>query len=230
MTQAPKDPTLTSMDPRHPHGFPVPARAERIADWAVQGTGLLLAVAGAALLTTFAALYLAADRVAALSVYAGALVLTFLASVLYHALPWGRLRPALRRLDHAAIYLKIAGTYTPLVALAGGAFAWGLLLVVWLLALGGAALRLLRGGDPGRLGVWLYLVLGWLGVLVAWPLASAAPLATLLLVGLGGLLYTLGVPFFAARRLRYSTAIWHGFVLLASGCFFAAIAVGSFSA
>jgi hemolysin III len=140
--------------------------------------------------------------------------------------PWENARPTLRRIDHAAIFLKIAGTCTPLAALVGSAFAWSVLAVVWLAALAGALSKLLWWQEPGRLGVLAYLGLGWLGVLLLWPLAAKLPPPALLLTALGGALYTLGVVFFSWESLKFSNAIWHGFVLAASGCFFAAIAMG----
>jgi hemolysin III len=159
-----------------------------------------------------------------------ALIATFVASAFYHMTPWERFRPTLRRIDHAAIFLKIAGTCTPLAALAGTAFSWGVLAVVWIVALGGALSKVLWWHEPGRLGLALYLGLGWLGVLILWPLAAALPPPALALTVAGGGLYTLGCVFFCWESLKFSNAIWHGFVLAASGCFFAAIAMGTFQA
>jgi hemolysin III len=144
--------------------------------------------------------------------------------------PWEQFRPLLRRIDHAAIFLKIAGTFTPLAVLLGGAFAWAILGVVWAVALLGAVAKVFFWHEPGRLGLLLYLALGWLGVLLLWPLAARLPPPALLLTATGGGLYTLGVVFFAWESLKFSNAIWHGFVLLASGCFYAAIAMGTFAA
>lgn len=209
--------------------YPAFARSERIADGTIHALGVLLALAGAAALTTMALLYADYDRALAVAVYGLALIGTFTASACYHMTPWEHVRPTLRRIDHAAIFLKIAGTFTPLAVLAGNAFAWIILGLVWLIALGGAVSKLLWWQEPGRLGLLLYLGLGWLGALLLWPLAATLPGPALLLTAIGGALYTLGVVFFAWETLRFQTAIWHGFVLVASGCFFAAIALGVFA-
>jgi hemolysin III len=213
--------------PPPPSSYPVAARSERIADGVVHAIGVAFALAGALMLLVAGWQTAEGTRVAALLVYAGALMATFLASALYHLAPWDRMRPALRRLDHAAIYLKIAGTATPFAALAGGVFAWGALGLLWALALGGAAVKMTRWRDPSRWGVAFYLGLGWLGVLILLPVLPLLPWGVLALVVAGGLLYTVGTVFFTWESLRFATAIWHGFVLAASVCFFAAIALGT---
>ena len=209
--------------------YPAYARAERIADGAIHALGVAFALGGATLLTGFALLHADSGRALAVGIYGVALIATFVASACYHMTPWEHVRPTLRRIDHAAIFLKIAGTCTPLAALVGGAFAWSVLAVVWVVALAGAVAKLLFWREPGRLGVLVYLGLGWLGVLLLWPLAATLPPPALLLTALGGGLYTLGVVFFSWESLKFSNAIWHGFVLVASGCFFAAIAMGTFA-
>ena len=182
---------------------------------------------GAVLLIVFAAIYgTPGGTIAAVAVYAGALIATFTASAVYHMTPWDAARPVLRRIDHAAIYLKIAGTYTPLVLLIGTGFAYVVLGLVWVLAIAGAVAKLFFWSSPGRLGPWLYLVLGWLSVALVWPLVQTLPPVATALVVAGGLLYSAGVIFFSWENLKYSNAIWHGFVLAASACFFAAITLG----
>lgn len=211
---------------RDPDTYPSYARAERIADGVIHGLGVSLALTGAILLVVLAALQANGGQIAAVIIYGAALVATFTASAFYHMTPWEELRPTLRRFDHAAIYLKIAGTYTPLVVLIGSAFAYVVLGIVWALALIGMAIRLLRRGKTGKIGPAIYLFMGWISVLLVWPMMQSYPPVVLTLVLIGGLLYTLGVIFFRWETLRYSNAIWHGFVLAASGCFFAAITVG----
>jgi hemolysin III len=211
---------------RDPDLYPTYARSERIADGVIHGLGVALARAGAAVLVILGVLSAKAGQIAAASIYGGALVATFAASACYHMTPLERLRPTLRRLDHAAIYLKIAGTYTPLVVLIGSAFAYVVLGVVWALAVAGMAIRLLKQGKTGRIGPAIYLFMGWLSLLLVWPMMQSFSPSVLTLVLVGGLLYTVGVIFFRWESLRYSNAIWHGFVLAASGCFFAAITLG----
>jgi hemolysin III len=217
------------MDSTHT-AYPAYARSERIADGVVHALGVAFALAGATILTTFAVLHADSGRAFAVSIYGVALMATFVASACYHMTPWEHVRPTLRRIDHAAIFLKIAGTCTPLAALVGGAFAWAVLGLIWAVALFGAASRVFFWREPGWRGLALYLGLGWLGVLLLWPLAAALPPPALLLTMIGGGLYTLGVVFFAWESLKFSNAIWHAFVLAASGCFFAAIAMGTLAA
>lgn len=202
--------------------YPPYTRAERIADAVMHVSGLCLAVTGAVVLVLASTGEGIAVRSAA-AVYAAALIATFLASAAYHMTPWERLRPALRRVDHAAIYLKIAGTYTPLVVLLGSWFAYVILVLVWALAVAGALMKLAFWQVPGRYGPALYLVMGWLALTLIWPLAQTLPTPALWLIVAGGLLYSAGVPFYATTRMKYSNAVWHGFVLAASACFFVAI-------
>ncbi|WP_210527001.1 PAQR family membrane homeostasis protein TrhA [Rubellimicrobium arenae] len=209
--------------------YPAYARSERIADGVIHALGVTFALGGAAVLTTEAAMHAERGRAVAVVVYGLALMATFLSSAFYHMTPWEGLRPTLRRIDHAAIFLKIAGTCTPLAALVGTTFSWSILAVIWGLALVGAVSKMFFWREPGPLGFGLYLGLGWLGVLLFWPLAATLPGPALLLTALGGVLYTLGVAFFAWESLKFSNAIWHAFVLAASGCFFAAIALGTFA-
>ena len=212
-----------------PSDYPAYARSERIADGVVHALGVTMALTGAVLLIVFAALWAENGQVVAVSVYAAALLASLVASACYHMTPWERPRPTLRRIDHAAIYLKIAGTYTPLVVLIGSAFAYGVLAVVWALALAGAVAKLVFWRRPGRIATALYLLLGWLSVILIWPLVQTLPVGASVLVLCGGLLYSAGVIFFTWDSLKFANAIWHGCVLAASTCFFAAIALGTFA-
>jgi hemolysin III len=145
-------------------------------------------------------------------------------SATYNMWPVGRRKWLLRRADHALIYLMIAGTYTPLVALVGeGATAWVLLAGVWLVAGVGIALKLTLPGRFDRAAIGLYLLLGWSG-LAAYDsvIARLAPDALWLLAA-GGLLYSFGVVFHVWRSLPYQNAIWHAFVLAATACHYGAV-------
>jgi hemolysin III len=221
---SPASPAPGRLDGRH--DYPAYALSERIADGIVHGIGVAAAIAGAAILLVLADARLDAREATAIAIYGGALVAAFVASACYHMTPWERLRPWLRRLDHASIYLLIAGTYTPLTLAIGGPLALAVLAAVWVIAIGGALAKMLFWQAPGRLGLALYLALGWLSLILAWPMVAALPVAASVLVGIGGLLYTGGVVFFAWDGLKFGNAIWHAFVLAASGCFYAAIAVG----
>ncbi|GLT08205.1 hemolysin III family protein [Sulfitobacter porphyrae] len=174
---------------------------------------LLVEAAGSQRLTTAAALY------------AGCMIFAFAASAIYHLSPIDRTRPLLNRIDHAAIYFKIAGTYTPFVALIGSGFAYAVLGIVWALALVGAVAKLWFWGTDGRGSLALYLLMGWLAVLLFWPMWQVLPPAALFLVSVGGIIYSVGAWVFAKPAFRFQNAIWHSFVLSASTCFFAAVAI-----
>lgn len=199
------------------------SRSETWADGAVHVAGLTLAIPASALLLMEAAG--SGHRTTAAALYAGCMLFAFAASALYHLSPVDRMRPLLNRIDHAAIYFKIAGTYTPFVALIGSGFAYAVLAVVWALALVGAVAKLWFWGTDGRGSLALYLLMGWLAVLLFWPMWQVLPPAALFLVSVGGIIYSVGAWVFAKPAFRFQTAIWHSFVLSASTCFFAAVAI-----
>jgi hemolysin III len=206
--------------------YPDYTRGERIADGAVHAAGIVFAVVATILLIVAASGETSVGTVVALSIYGAALIGSFIASACYHFTPWDRPRALLRRIDHAAIYLKIAGTYTPLVVLIGSAFAYGVLGLVWALAAVGAIAKLFFWVRPSRWGVGLYLGLGWLSVALVSSLIPLVSGVTLGLIVAGGLVYSLGAIVFSIDGLRYQNAIWHSFVLAASVCFCLAIALG----
>jgi hemolysin III len=205
--------------------YPSYARSERIADGTMHAIGVLGALTGAILLMVWSAGAASTSQMLAIAVYGATLIATFAASAMYHFTPWERIRPLLRRFDHAAIYLKIAGTYTPLVVLIGSGFAYAVLATVWVLAVVGVVLKLFFWRTPGRFGPALYLIMGWLSLALIWSLWPLVPVSAMILMAVGGLLYTAGVPFSASETMKFSIAIWHGFVVAASACFFAAITI-----
>ena len=205
--------------------YPAYARSERIADGTMHAIGVLGALTGAIVLLAWSADVATPAQIMALAVYGATLIATFVASAFYHFTPWLEIRPLLRRIDHAAIYLKIAGTYTPLVVMIGTGFAYAVLAVVWALAMIGMVLKLFFWRTPGRFGPALYLIMGWLSLALIWSLWPIVPVSAIILMAVGGLLYTLGVPFYASETMKYAIAIWHGFVVTASACIFAAIAI-----
>jgi hemolysin III len=145
-------------------------------------------------------------------------------SGLYNIAGEGPRKALLRRLDHAAIFGMIAGTYTPIGLLAlGGAWGWGVLVVVWAGAAGGAAFKLVAPGRFGRASIAAYLLLGWAGLAALDPLLAALPPRDLALLAGGGLLYSLGVAVHLSTRLPYHTAIWHALVLAAAACHYAVV-------
>lgn len=196
---------------------------EEIANSVTHGVGTLLALGGVAVLVTFAALRGSAWHVAACSVFGATLILLYVASTLYHAIPFPRAKRVFQALDHAGILFLIAGTYTPftLVTLRGP-WGWSLFGVVWGLALLGLLLQLTM---PHRtaLAVGLYLLMGWAVVIALRPLLATLPTGGLALLVAGGVSYTVGVLFYVWRSLRYHHAYWHGFVLLGSAAHFFAV-------
>lgn len=201
--------------------YPTYTRSERIADGGMHLIGVTGAVLGAVLLLLGTANTSSPAEAAAVAIYAATLIATFSASAFYHMTPWEPIRPVLRRIDHAAIYLKIAGTYTPLVVMIGSGLAYVMLAIVWVMAVIGMTLKLVFWSTPGRFGPVLYLVMGWMSVVLIWSAWEELPIGLILA---GGLLYTVGVAFHVAEKLKFANAIWHGFVIAASACFFAAIA------
>jgi hemolysin III len=208
----------------HQPALPRYSIGEEIANSITHGTGILLAIVGLAVLTAFAAVNGNAWHVVASSIFGGALILCYTTSTLYHSIQIERVKHVLRALDHSAIFLLIAGTYTPFTLISlHGTWGWSLFGVVWGLAVVGIALRLLLNGRWHGLVVGLYVAMGWTMVVAAKPLiANLAPGGVALLAG-GGLVYTAGVVFYKWRRLPYHHAIWHGFVLLGSALHFFAV-------
>jgi hemolysin III len=159
-----------------------------------------------------------------LGVYGAGLVAMFACSAGYHLIRKARAKEIFRRLDHAAIFVMIAGTYTPFALLnMGGAWGIGLLSAVWAIALIGVVMKLALPRIFERLSVPLYLAQGWAVLVAIKPLVAAVPTLALVLIGVGGVLYTIGVLFHLWDRLPYHNAIWHGFVLVAAGVHYAAI-------
>jgi hemolysin III len=199
----------TSVAPRY-------SGSEEIASSLIHGIGIVLSIAGLAALVAFAARDGEPRHVASVSVYGASLILLYTASTLYHGIPSPRAKPVLRTLDHAAIFLLIAGTYTPFTLISlKGAWGWSLFAIVWVLAFAGIGLEL-AGVKNRKLMAALYVCLGWIGLIAIKPLLASIETGGLWLLFGGGAAYTLGVPFYLSRRLPYSHATWHLFVLLGS--------------
>lgn len=203
--------------PRYAHG-------DELASSVIHGIGILLSIAGLATLVAFAAMYGGARTVTASAVYGTSLVLLYTASTLYHSVPGEAAKRVLRTLDHLAIFLLIAGTYTPFTLIAlPGAWGWGLFGTIWALALLGCALELGMLRRYRRFAVLLYVAMGWVGMVAFKPLLAHLQTGGMVLLIGGGAAYTLGVPFYLWRRLPYHHAVWHGFVLAGSVLHFLAV-------
>ncbi|HYG64474.1 MAG TPA: hemolysin III family protein [Thermoanaerobaculia bacterium] len=196
---------------------------EEIAHCTSHGFGLLLSIAGLVLLIDLALVRGGGRLVTACSVFGVTLILLYLASTLYHGIRHERAKRVLRVLDHSAIYLLIAGTYTPfcLVSL-GGAWGWTLFGIVWGLAFLGISLKVMDIGRLRWLSIVLYVGMGWLVLVALDPMIAAVGKGGMWLLLLGGIAYTSGIVFYAWRR-PYHHAIWHGFVLAGSILHFLAV-------
>ncbi|WP_399679025.1 hemolysin III family protein [Xenophilus sp.] len=199
---------------------------EEIANAISHGLGCLLAIASLPILVHHAALRGDPTQVVAASVFAGTAILLYLVSTLYHALPAGRAKVWFNRLDHASIYLFIAGSYMPFVlGVLKGAWGWSLFAVVWAAAALGVGAKLLDRLQHPLWSTGLYVAMGWVAVVAAVPLVERMSAAGLWWLLAGGIAYTIGaIVFLLDARVRYAHFVWHLFVLGGSTChFFAAL-------
>jgi hemolysin III len=200
------------------------ALGEEIANSITHGVGAALAVAGLAVMVTLAATRGSASHVVGCAVFGVTLVLMYGASTLYHSIPHPRAKRVLQVLDHSAIYLVIAGTYTPFLLVSlRGTTGWVLLATVWAIAAAGIVFSSTLGRRVHFLSVVLYVGMGWIAVVVFRQLAASLGLAGMALLVSGGVVYTAGVIFYGWKRLPYNHAIWHVFVLAGSALHFAAV-------
>ena len=207
-----------------PSALPIYTSREEAAHALSHGLGFLAALIGLAIMVYAAFTRGSATHTFAVTVFGSTLLLLYGASTLYHALPASRAKDLLQKLDHIAIYLLIAGTYTPFLLIkVPGTLGWTLLALIWTLAFGGIALELVRNSPTRKTSVALYLGMGWLAVFALEPLVQTLDPAGVVLLILGGLTYSLGVVFYAWNRLPYNHAVWHVFVLGGSAFHFAAI-------
>jgi hemolysin III len=202
-----------------------PGAREEIANAITHGAGALAGIVGGAVLVTLAAMSGDAWKVVSSAVFSATLVLLYTASTLYHAIPAPKAKARLKVFDHCAIYLLIAGTYTPftLIGLRGG-WGWSLFGVAWGLAVAGVIFKLFFTGRFPRLSTAIYLGMGWMVVVAVVPMIERLDLSVLLWLAAGGLAYTAGTVFYHNHRIPYAHAIWHLFVLAGSACHFVAVA------
>ncbi|MET3066170.1 PAQR family membrane homeostasis protein TrhA [Atlantibacter hermannii] len=199
--------------------------AEEIANSISHGVGLVFGIVGLVLL-----LIQAVDAnanvmaITSYSLYGGSMILLFLASTLYHAIPHANAKRWLKKFDHCAIYLLIAGTYTPFLLVGlDSPLARTLMIVIWGLALLGILFKLTIAHRFKVLSLMTYLAMGWLSLIVIYELTEKLALGGVTLLAAGGIVYSLGVIFYVCKRIPYNHAIWHGFVLGGSVCHFLAI-------
>jgi hemolysin III len=201
------------------------SRGEEIANSISHGIGLIAALVATPFLVVDAIRRGDAAYIVGVSIFAAAMVLLYLASTLYHALPAGKAKQVFRIIEHSAIFLLIAGTYTPFtLGVLRGAWGWTLLGLVWGLALTGVALKAFERISHPVISTGLYLFMGWLIVIAADPMYERVPLSGLLWLVAGGVAYSAGVAFFVAdSRLRYGHFIWHLFVMTGTTCHYFAV-------
>jgi hemolysin III len=201
------------------------SRGEEIANSVSHGVGFIAAMAAAPILIVTTARTGTSVNIAGASVFAATMVLLYLASMLYHAISRERAKAMLRKLDHGAIFLLIAGTYTPFtLGPLNGPLGWTLFGVVWSLAVIGVTLKLFDWIEHPVASLGLYLVMGWLCIVAIEPLLQRIPMPGVVLLGAGGLSYMAGVAFFTVdSRVRYGHFIWHLFVLAGTACHFFAV-------
>jgi hemolysin III len=215
--------TLTDLLPNQHY----PTRAEKLADGWVHGVGLVVFT-----LAVGAALGLAISQgglgmASAVAVYAVCVLTMIGCSMAYNLAENHKRKSLLRRFDHAAIFLMIAGTYTPFTTIRlDGAWAISMTSIVWTLAIIGAAGKLFLPGVSKKIWIAFYIALGWLVLAATSEMIEQVPPAGIVLLAIGGLIYTIGVPFYTSQRLPFRRAIWHSFVLVAAGVHYAAVLTG----
>lgn len=195
-----------------------PSIGEEIANSVTHGLGAALSVAGLVILLIAAVTRGSAMQITSAAIFGATLILLYLASTLYHALAAPRAKHVFRILDHSAIYLLIAGTYTPFTLITlRGAWGWALFAVIWSLAILGVVFQSIWIGRHARLSTALYVLMGWCAIAALRPMLRSLPWEGFLWLLAGGLVYSAGVVFYSSSR-RYAHAVWHLFVLGGSAC------------
>lgn len=199
-------------------------RAELIADGVIHVLGVVAGLIAAAVLVTLTGVFANTPTIVSVSVYVAGLLAMLGLSAAYNLWPVSPSKWILRRLDHSAIYILIAATYTPIISqIKDQMFGYALLGGVWGVALLGILLKLFKPGKFDKLSVGLYLAMGWSGIVAYEQVVDVMPAVAMWFLAIGGALYTFGVIFHAWRRLRFQNAIWHAFVLLAAACHYVAV-------
>jgi hemolysin III len=197
---------------------------EELANSLTHGLGVTFSAAALTLMAVFSSLRGDRWHIVSCAIYGVTLLLLYTASTLYHAIPYPRAKRILKIVDHTSIFLLIAGTYTPfLLCPLRGPWGWWLFGLVWGIAAAGIVMKLFWTGRFRFLSTGLYLAMGWIVIVAFKPLLENVPPGGLILLGAGGLLYTLGTIFYLWKRLLFGHAIWHAFVLAASVCHFFSI-------
>jgi len=197
---------------------------EELANSITHGVGAVLSIVALVLMVVLAVTQSSVIAVVSASIYGASLVLLFLASTLYHSFQKPHLKSFLKTLDHCAIYILIAGTYTPFMLISLQS-AWGYTMtaIIWSLALFGIFFKIFYQHRFPKLSLFTYIAMGWLIIVASTEMMAKVPLGGLVLLAAGGLVYTLGTIFYVWERCPYNHAVWHVFVLAGAGCHFFAI-------
>jgi hemolysin III len=197
---------------------------EEFANSISHGLGLVLALVAVPVLVLSAMRAGDVRFLIGVSVFGATMVLLYLASTLYHSVTHEAAKRWFRLFDHTAIFLLIAGSYTPFaLGVLRGPWGWSLLAVIWTLAIVGITLKIIARTRHSRISIVLYVLMGWLAVVATKPILELIPLPGILLIVAGGIAYTGGLAFFAAHRIRYNHFIWHLFVIVGTTCHFFAV-------
>lgn len=215
----PEATTMTKTVNLHQYSF-----GEEVANSVIHGLGALFSIVGLTVLLVLATQIGSTAHVVSYAVYGSSLIFLYLASTLYHALPHKTAKKVFKTLDHIGIYLLIAGTYTPFLAInLQGPRASQMLILIWLLALAGVIFKLFFTGRFRLLSTGLYIAMGWLIVFAYRPLASNLTPDIMGWMLAGGLFYTGGTGAYLLKNIRYHHAIWHAFVIMGSICHYVAV-------
>jgi hemolysin III len=197
---------------------------EEAANSISHGLALVLAIVAVPILVIEAVRLGSVQFTVGVCVFGGTLILLYLASTLYHSLTHEAGKSVCRLLDHTAIFLLIAGTYTPFsLGVLRGPWGWSLLAIIWALAILGITLKIRVRTRYSRITIVLYVIMGWLAIVAIKPILLLVPVPGIVLIFAGGIAYTAGLAFFAAQRLRYNHFIWHLFVIAGTTCHFFAV-------
>ena len=197
---------------------------EEIANTISHGLGLVLALVALPVLVMSAMRAGDVRFLVGVSVFGATVVLLYLASTLYHSTTHEAAKRMFRLFDHTAIFLLIAGTYTPFaLGVLRGPWGWSMLAAVWTLAIVGIVLKVIARTRQSRISIVLYVVMGWMAIVAVKPMFALIPMPGILLIFAGGIAYTGGLAFFAAQRIRYNHFIWHLFVIAGTICHFFAV-------
>jgi len=197
---------------------------EEIAHAITHGIGIILSIIGLTVLVAYSSVYGDVWHIVSTSIFGSTLIILYTASTLYHSIPIPEAKVVLKKIDHSAIYLLIAGSYTPfLLVNLRGDIGWSLFALVWCIALFGVLLEIFRMNRFKKLSIALYLGLGWLVVAAIKPMIDSVEYGGLVLLLIGGLFYSLGVFFYVRKKMMYHHVIWHLFVMAGSICHYFAV-------